>query len=306
MVRNYPLDVGRLGRYNKRRRTRRRLPVTVCIAAICTWGDPPQQHIITISDRMLTAADIEFEPPQAKVYVLGTNMVALIAGDATAQAEICHLTMREVLREGKTYVAEAAEVYARQFAEYRQRQNERSVLTPLGLDYDSFIRRQRELSPDLVARIQKELTWGELEIEGIITGVDAVGAHIYVVTDPGIAVCNDTIGFGAIGIGKNHAESQLMFSRYHPGGSFEDALLLLYRAKKRAEAAPGVGHDTDIVSVSITGYAQAQPFWLDKLQEIYEHTTASDELLWASAQAQVHQFVEVLLAQQQQEGRREV
>src|SRR5207249_5007921 len=43
----------------------RRFRVTVCIAALCQWEN--NQMIVGASDRMITAGDIEFQPPQQKV-----------------------------------------------------------------------------------------------------------------------------------------------------------------------------------------------------------------------------------------------
>lgn len=272
--------------------------MTVCIAAMCTYSG--MSHIIGASDRMLTAGDIEFEPPQTKIYGLGVATVALVAGDAAAQATICDKTNREIMRDGVTYVRDAAEIYARHFAEFRRKRNERTFLSPLGLDVNEFLRRQPGMLASEVARLSRDLTYEELDIEGIVTGIDAHGAHIYVVRDPGVAECNDTVGFAAIGIGSNHAESQFMFAGYHPRETFEKALHLVYSAKKRAEVAPGVGLDTDIFSVSFASYTLAQQDVIDRLEEIYQTVRKGEQQAQEQAYLDVVKFVEELGAQQQQ------
>jgi hypothetical protein len=45
--------------------------------------------IFGISDRMVTAGDIQFEPPQPKIYPLTTSIVAMVSDeDAALHAEI--------------------------------------------------------------------------------------------------------------------------------------------------------------------------------------------------------------------------
>lgn len=61
--------------------------MTVCIAVICRWQYAPDDDgwaIITASDRMLTAGDIEFEPYQTKFGQITPRVGALIAGELPA------------------------------------------------------------------------------------------------------------------------------------------------------------------------------------------------------------------------------
>lgn len=64
--------------------------MTVCVAAIS------HQTIIGASDRMLTAGNIEFEPPIAKLHNLTKSICIMIAGDVALQADILHSVIREV------------------------------------------------------------------------------------------------------------------------------------------------------------------------------------------------------------------
>lgn len=56
--------------------------MTVCVAAIFDSG------ILGASERMLTAGDIQFQPPQPKIWPITTSIVAIIAGDVSVHAEI--------------------------------------------------------------------------------------------------------------------------------------------------------------------------------------------------------------------------
>ena len=65
--------------------------MTVCIAAICRTSEN-QYIIIGASDRKVTAGDIQFEPPIQKIYHFSSHIIALTAGDALAQKEVCDYT----------------------------------------------------------------------------------------------------------------------------------------------------------------------------------------------------------------------
>jgi hypothetical protein len=66
-----------------RRLRERRIPVTVCVAAMCATN-----ILIGASDRMLTAGDVEFEPETAKIYSVTNSAVVMIAGEASLQSDI--------------------------------------------------------------------------------------------------------------------------------------------------------------------------------------------------------------------------
>ncbi len=249
---------------------------------------------------MLTAGDIEFEPPQTKIYRLGESAIALVAGDASVQATICNNTYLKAARDNVTKVDEIAEMYAWHFAKYRRERNERTFLAPLGMNMTEFVTQQRNMLPEEVSRLMRSLTYEELEVEAIVTGVDALGAHIYVIRDPGIKTCNDGIGFAAIGIGAKHAESQFMLARYNFREPFYKALLLTYTAKRKAEIAPGVGLATDLFTIDApTGFTPAHETIISRLGAIYEQAEVSHGTATFAADLQAQQLMEDLIAQRQ-------
>lgn len=253
--------------------------MTICIAAICTWG--AQKMIVGASDRMLTAGDIEFEPSQSKIFALTPtgHVIALTAGDTAAQTEICTKTSQQLTKRTVTDIGEIADIYGHQFAACRRRRSEQAILAPLGLDIESFAARQREMLPQLVDRIATDLRDHKLEAETIITGVDASGGHIYVIRDPGEIARNDGVGFAAIGLGEWHAASQFMFRRYTSQWTFPRASMLTYSAKKRAEVAPGVGRETDMFYIG-PGFSRCNyfaPELQEQLTNIYDNSIAEEE-----------------------------
>lgn len=217
-------------------------PVTVCIAAICQNFE----MVIAATDHKLTARNITFEPPTPKFWNLGQGMIALIAGDISAQGEICS----RVHSRGPGTVADAVEAYCEALLEHNRRHAERKTLAPYGLTLQSFLESQDNLAPDFVQSLQFAISKSRATVETIICGVDSAGPHVYRIGEDGCDHRFTDVGFTAIGDGADHAESQFMNARYSPEWGVGNALPLLYAAKKRAEVAPGVGTETTMLYIS--------------------------------------------------------
>jgi hypothetical protein len=282
---------------------RRRQSVTVCVAAIAE-----RSVLVGVSDRMLTAGDVEFEPAQAKMWSFSSSVWALISGDYTVQAEILTTVDTQVKRriaaqpEVWISVKEIAELYCQRYREVLRSRAEATILYPLGLDLPSFLTRQTELGPDLVASLAEKLMTYDFDssLATIFIGNDHNGpdenfvyAHIY--TTEGDKLSDYTmVGFAAIGMGKIHAESQFMFSGHWPSKPFHETLLLAYAAKKRAEVAPGVGRDTDMVVIGpgLGGALKVEDKHIIELERIYQKSNAASMKGINVASIETQKFVE--------------
>ena len=236
--------------------------MTVCIAAIGTWMPappaPPEPVVILADDRMITVKDVrEYElSDQTKTYALSDRMRVLVAGNGEVLLEICQAVHREMLRDGIMNVATAAKLLAAEFSRVRTERNERRVLSPYNLTFETFHARQQQFSPEFIKRIDEDLrNWrrADLGAEAIVAGVDDEGGHIYIVNDPGQEECCNAAGFAAIGIGTDHAEAEFMNARYTQNWPWTHSVVLTYASKKRAEVAPGVGWATDLYYISKGG-----------------------------------------------------
>lgn len=85
-------------------------------------------------------------------------------------------------------------------------------------------------------------------------GRDDNGAHLFVVTDPGILTCADSVAFASIGTGKPHADSYFMMAHHTRNTDSHKALLDIYIAKRRSEVSPTVGADTDLFVIGGDGF----------------------------------------------------
>ena len=246
---------------------------------------------------MLTSPtlNIEFERAINKIYSFDHgNTIALVAGDTSTQIMLCDRTNTGLKPE--MVVADVAAAYASEYARLRQTRNERTHLTPLGLTTETFAEATGAMSPVLAMQLANDLKWDRLGCEALICGTDRHGAHIFVVNDPGLVDCADNVGFAAIGIGAPHAETILMDARYTRNEPLSTALLLLYTAKRRAEVAPGVGLDTDIVLLSPFGAPRSvpvSPHIVNQLGNIY----ADQKQTVAQAQGTAREAIDKFIAQ---------
>lgn len=240
--------------------------VTVCIAAAFKWNhahlgqaDDFAPAILTVSDRMITAFDIEYEPMQTKVAFVSQRCVILIAGEYSVHSQAINNTRRQT--GPNSTIENVADIYGREIQKLKQRHAEDIYLSPFGLNTDTFIAQQKEMASGFIDRLSNQIQeYPGAEVEAIVAGCSDDRAHIYQIDRRGVVSCLDDIGYAAIGIGAWHAKSRFMQSRYTNALYLAPALATAYAAKRNAEIAPGVGkHDTDINFITRDGWLRIWP-----------------------------------------------
>jgi len=248
---------------------------------------------------MLTAGDVEFEPAQSKVWEFTSSVAALFAGDAALQAEVLQLVDRDVKARVQAepnnwwLVKDIAALYSRYYGEIRIKKSATMLLSPLGLDHNTFFTRQREMSESLVRQLATEMINFSMPTVGtIFVGIDPEGAHIYIAHGADVE-CADNVGFAAIGIGRWHANSQFMFAQHNRSRPFPETLLLTYAAKKRAEVSPGVGEGTDVFMIgpALGSYAKVYPHVVASLEKMYKANRARERRASLKANKEVNEYV---------------
>jgi 20S proteasome alpha/beta subunit len=266
--------------------------MTVCVAAIS------EGRVIGASDRMLTSGDIEFEPLQSKIQAITNSVAAMIAGDMALQTEILINVMADVQSRIASdvdhwwRVKDVADLYFHHYEEARNLRTAQLLLHPLGLDHSTY----RNAPPDLVARIATDLVnFAMPQIEAVFIGVDEQGPHIYSVKNNGV-LCQDWVGFAAIGVGSQHSNSQLMFAGHVKSKGMPETLLSVYAAKKRAEVAPGVGEGTDMCLIGPTKgtYMDIGEHVLSEMQECYDTILQEAQSARERMNGRINQYVEDL------------
>ncbi|MFZ2644301.1 MAG: hypothetical protein WA117_25145 [Verrucomicrobiia bacterium] len=237
----------------KRRESPRRINMTVCVAAICN-----NNQIIGAADRMLTAGinqDIEYEPPQSKIFQVRDSIFCMYAGTAETFTPVFNRVFKDVTLPAvkndsppkQWSVQEIAELHAKYYRELQRQRAEETILVPRGLTFDTFIKNQSKMASDIIGNLDNELIQFHLPtVQAIYGGVGSAGLELYIVENETV-ICETMLGMAVIGGGMNHAASELMFANHARWKPVPDTILMVYSAKKRAEVAPGVGKATDMV-----------------------------------------------------------
>jgi hypothetical protein len=254
---------------------------------------------------MITAGDIQFEPPAQKVFFLTRSIAVMASGDLSFHSEI----MNEVIQIVQQRVVESPDdwwnvkdvvhIYINERNKAKINRSEAQILAPLNLDRNSFLSSQKILDSDLIDKIAQELINFKVpDVSTIIMGVDqssGIVPHIYTVHNDYVS-CDDVIGFSAIGSGARHAESQFMLARHAWNRELPETLLLTYSAKKDAEIAPGVGTETDMFMIG-PGLGQSSTIIenaVQKLESEYRKLRAKTKKAQTDAMAEVKKYVNAL------------
>jgi 20S proteasome alpha/beta subunit len=247
--------------------------VTVCIAAICQGP-----MIVLASDRQYTQEHWKREPAFTKHFSFGKHAVALFSGSISDCLTMCRAGETKMGSPASLDTRQIAECLAEAFFEYRRAEAERGLLAPIGLTLRELTT-NTTLSPTLRDNLIDEMRRWETRDSFIVAGIDPGGVpHIYSVSDPGWAVCQDGSGFVAVGSGADHAEALFLRQNYDPNWSPARAVFLAYSAKRHAEVDPFVGLHTDLYLIGPRPYEYA-PLHEElkkSLQQTYEESVIQE------------------------------
>jgi hypothetical protein len=182
-----------------------------------------------------------------------------------------HLT---IAKEGATTVKNAAYLYSQNQAALCKERAERTNLSHLGLDSKSFVSNQKMMNTKLVLEIDRRMKDFRLGVWAIVAGVDSgenPGRHIYLIDDSGCVFCCDKEGFCAIGTGNRQFETMFLLSSFDKSWPLLETALLMYSAKKAAEASPGVGsQETDMFVADSNNCAPVMREDVEAIGQYYE------------------------------------
>jgi 20S proteasome alpha/beta subunit len=177
----------------------------------------------------------------------------LSAGDALTPKEILRMANEKLVKQTSPSIGEITGIIKEEFSGLRKKIAEDTYLRPRGIGFDEFYDARIRSLPEWLSRmIDRNIETESLEVHLLVAGIDSDCARIYSIFDPGIAICHDSIGYTAVGSGAIHALSVINVS-YDASLDEKDALKLIYKAKRSAEFAPGVGKTTDISIIDEKG-----------------------------------------------------
>ncbi len=223
--------------------------MTVCLAALCEHG----RTVVVAADRMVTFGGIiEFEHTVPKMAPATTHAMVMVAGDTLIGTTLAQNVSTQIAGTTPSIHAIATEL-GQQYQATRQHEMEIQLLVPRGLDFGSYYAGHSAFNPQIVVGLDQYLSQFNLGVELLLGGVDGTGSHIYSITNPNQVRCHDIIGHAAVGSGALHALQSFIGFRHDASATLEEAVFRAYASKRRSEAAPGVGRDTDLAIISDAG-----------------------------------------------------
>ncbi len=225
--------------------------MTICIAALCENG----AGCILASDKMVTVhfpMGYEFENEEVKKIVeiehSGPAYV-IISGDIIFADEVIEKAKQTIIAEKITSTASIVEAIRTAYQLIRREMVVQSRLEPLGFTLSTFTENQQKLQAQVVLSIHQAFQTHNPGVEFVVAGKDEDSSHIYIIRNPGLKACYDTIGYVAIGSGGPHATYQFLDSEYRKSMKKKEVLEIVKLAKERSEKAPGVGRGTQITEI---------------------------------------------------------
>ncbi len=213
---------------------------------------------------------IEFEHGVPKMTLMTPGAVAMVAGDALTGARLIRETAASLFGTSPL-VGQIAKQLAMSYEAVRHQRLESQVLSPRGLNLQTFYQAHASLNGQITVLIDQTMTQFDLTLEVLLAGIDPTGAHIHSVHNPGRAdLQHDVIGYGAIGSGAVHVLQAMIGFGHTSADGLKETVYRAYAAKRRAESAPGVGSGTDMAIISTTGVHQLADNQLGELERVYQ------------------------------------
>lgn len=225
--------------------------MTVCIAALYENG----AGAILASDHMITASipmGYEFENEEtSKIHALTEHTFALLAGDMLFGDQIVKSAQAVVADLGQQHAGEIAETLKKSYQAFRLSYIVDRYLAPRGLTFDTYYGGHNSLNPGLIQLIDQAMASEIIDVQLIVVGPTEAGFGIYIITNPGLAVCVNAIGFTAIGSGAPHVLNSLLGAKYKKSLAKSKVEKLVKEAKAISQVAPGVGKETSITVMQL-------------------------------------------------------
>ena len=215
--------------------------MTQLIGALCCRST----EAVMLSDRQVERAGLIFErgPKGTEIAKLA---VALTAGTAHEPTVVDNVREKYLTSSPTPSMAVLVNELIDNFHEVRITKIVNEILRPRGFNsLDDFYNKQRLLHESLSVDVNSAVEEYKLGLLILLGCVDAKGAHLSFIADPGTERNFDSIGFFCPGMGKEQAESTFVMYNFSPDMSLEDTLQIAYLAKERGRQAGGVGSLTD-------------------------------------------------------------
>lgn len=239
--------------------------MTICIAAIGT--NEGKEYVIAATDKMLTNSLIggSFEHPSPKFKIIGKKYIAMLAGNPLLFSEL----VNERISEGKDLKGVANNIKEAMKSKRLSRIDE-EILGPLLADRKLISRAlEKEIPNSYIDSILKAVAEFRLETAIILAGVEDHKASVLLISETGVHNFSE-IGFHTIGTGDVEATNTLLFQQQSRETSVKETIYNVFKAKRNAEVAEGVGQLTDMIIIGEGKVIELNKEKIKILRQVYD------------------------------------
>lgn len=238
--------------------------MTICVAAIGVDSDT-KEVIVFATDHMVSIGSLgQFEKTIAKYKEINTNTVAMLSGNPLIFDQILDKCCK-----GKHF-KEIKEQIHKNMCSVKNLHIQKQILDIYKIDFD-YIKEvlKGSVQNKYIDNILQSISEASLETNILVIGFEEHLAQISEIRESGMIDYRD-IDFGCIGSGAVQAMNTLLFQRHSKQDTLATTLYNVYKAKRNAEVAIGVGEETDMAILSEKGITKISTKNMKILENVYE------------------------------------
>jgi len=236
--------------------------MTICIAAIGRGLDN-EELIVFATDHMISHPLGQFEMNVEKYKKLPNNAVSMLAGDPLIFDTLVKDCNADDDIEG------TAQKIHKVFNDIKNEAIQKQLLDRFKLDFNYLKEVLRgPIQNTFLSNMLESVVKFTLNTVVILIGFKEDEAQITEIGEVKIANVRD-ISFDAVGSGAVQATNTLLFQRHCKNDSLATTIYDVYKAKRNAEVAQGVGKETDLMVLSKSRLEKIGEARLKDLDGIY-------------------------------------
>lgn len=238
--------------------------MTVCIAAIATENNA--EYIVFATDHMITTRLGQYEHPIEKYCHVKKNMIAMLSGRVLLTDK---LLPKDEYADSLSFEEIQQDIFSR-FKQVRKEEIQRSILDIYGVD-ETFIKNNLmiQIQNRYIDTLFSKISQYRLNTSVLLIGYDKNNkAQISMISEDTCENYRD-INFHAIGSGSLQATNTLMFQKHDKKNPLSISLYNVFKAKRNAEVAQGVGKELDLLVLSDSKCIRVSPEELKYLDKVY-------------------------------------
>jgi 20S proteasome alpha/beta subunit len=214
--------------------------MTICIAAI--GKDGKEEIIVAATDHMITMGNLgQFEHTISKYKEINKDVIAMLSGIPLLFDDLVRMP------DGTPSYSEIKAQIKKNFKSKRNEIFQDHVLDLYGITWEKFIESATQAFPNpLIEEMMKTNTKFKLKSSILLAGFDGNKAILSEISERTYADFRD-MNFHAIGSGSIQAVNTLMFQKHDKNDSLSATIYDVYKAKRNAEVAQGVGKETELI-----------------------------------------------------------